>query len=165
MGQCSSAVERDLESDQTFKTIREQSDSISLIKLLEKMCYSYQAHEYMPLGVWNALDVLTSLRQPDEVLDVNHYETFWCVTEMCKASGINFAVLCSANVNMVIQTLADEGKLVDVTNNTKIVGTYEDGIYFTLTKEQRTMVDKVAENICLSIRFLSPSSNLLHSGR
>jgi len=41
MGQCSPSMERALESEVMCKDMKEKSDSISLIKLLERICYSY----------------------------------------------------------------------------------------------------------------------------
>ena len=145
-----------MEGEQTFRNIRIQSDSIGLIKNLEKLCYSYRAHEYIPLGAWDAIDKLTLLRQPVDVYEVKHYETFRSVVEMCKAGGINFATMCTANTNMALNNLRQEGKITTT-------GSYEDGAYFKLTNDQRIAVDKMAEDICLSVRFLSLSSNRLHS--
>ena len=111
MGQCSPTVERNLIGDDSFTNIKDTSDSIGLIKLLEKVCYSYRAHEYTPLGAWNAVDKLIELKQPEHVHEVKHYESFKSIVELCKASGINFAVMCSANTNMAIKTLHATGKI------------------------------------------------------
>ena len=132
------------------------------MKLLEKICYNCRAHEYTPLGAWDAMDRLSAHRQPDNVHEVKHYESFKSVTEMCKASGINFAVMCSANVNMAIETLSKEGKLADAPG-AAINGTYEKGTYFDLDDDQRKLVDKVVEDMCLSVRFLSLSLDRLHA--
>ena len=43
-------------------------------------------------------------------------------------------------------------------------GPFDDGKYFDLTKEQRELVNKTAEETCLSTRFLSLSSDKLHAG-
>ena len=45
IGQCSPSIEQDLEADASFLTIKIASDSVGLIKLLERICYSYQSHE------------------------------------------------------------------------------------------------------------------------
>ena len=156
-GQCSPTVEQSLEADDTYADVKEKSDSIALIKLLEKICYNYRAHEYTPLGAWDAMDKLTAMRQPDTVHEVMHYESFRSVTEMCKASTINFALLCTANVDMAIKTLHGQRKVSKS-------GTFDDGTYFELIVVERAMVDKMAEEICLSTRFLSLSSNALHAG-
>ena len=50
IGQCSPAIEQELEAHDSFLTIKVASDSIGLIKILERICYSYQSHEYPPLG-------------------------------------------------------------------------------------------------------------------
>ena len=105
MGQCSPAVEQNLEAEETFSNLKNKSDSIGLIKLLEKLCYSYKAHEYTPLGAWNAIDKLSRLIQPEDVHEVQHYEVFRSVIEMCKASGVNFALMCTDNVNTAMKEL------------------------------------------------------------
>ena len=156
IGQCSPAVEQNLEAEDTFDDMKTRSSSIELIKLLEKICYSYRAHEYTPLGAWNAIDKLINMRQPDNVHEVHHYETFRSVVEMCKASSVNFALLCTANINMAMKELYNEGKITKS-------GTFDDGSYFRLTPAERKTVDRMAEEICLSVRFLSLSSNALHS--
>ena len=76
LGQCISAVERNLEGDESYKEINDQNDSIGLMKLLEKICYNYRSHEYTPLGAWDAMDRLSVHRQPDNVHEVKHYESF-----------------------------------------------------------------------------------------
>lgn len=156
MGQCSPSVEQNVEADEIFYNIKEKSDSIVLIKLLEKVCYSYRAHECTPLGALDVLDITTGMHQPDDVHEVRHYESFKLIAEMCKANGINFAVICSANVNIAIKTLYEKNKI-------SCKRTYEDGTYFKLSNENRKLVDKVAKEICLSTRFLSLASNKLHA--
>ena len=157
MGQCSPAVEQNLEAEEVFEEFENKSNSIELIKLLEKLCYSYRAHEYTPLGAWNAFDKLGELKQPEHVHEVKHYETFRSVVEMCKASSINFALMCTANIDMAMKELGKSSKI-------KKTGTFSDGTYFTLDDADRNLVDKMAEEICLSTRFLSLSSDAIHSG-
>ena len=156
IGQCSPAIEQDLEGDDSFPPIKLASDSIGLIKILERICYSYQSHEYPPLGAWESLDRLSNTKQPDVgVSEANHHETFKTIVEVCKASTINFAMMCTANVDMAMKILHNDNK---ISKN----GKYEDGTYFELTKDERKLVDEMAEEICLSTRFLSLSSNRLH---
>ena len=50
IGQCSPAILQNLESEETYDDIKRSSDSIELMKLIEKMCYNYKPHEYSPLG-------------------------------------------------------------------------------------------------------------------
>ena len=111
---------------------------------------------YTPLGTWEALDKLASMKQPDDTHEVRYYESFSSVTEMCEAISINFAVMCSANVNMAMKTLKIEGKITES-------GTYKDETYIKLKDDHRTLVDKMARKFCLSTRFLSLASNKLHS--
>jgi len=63
--------------------------------------------------------------------------------------------MCTANVNTAIKILHDNGK---ITSN----GTYEDGKYFSMSDKYRNLVDDMAEEIFLSTRFLSLSSDRLH---
>ena len=41
IGQCSPAIEQSLESQDKFKDVKEKSDSVELIKMLEQICYNY----------------------------------------------------------------------------------------------------------------------------
>ena len=90
------------------------------------------------------------------MLEANQYEKFKTVVEVCKANGVSFSVLCSANVDMAIRTLRDQ-------KNIDQMETYEGGTYFKLSTKDRKLVDAMAEEICLSTRFLSLASNRLHS--
>ena len=139
----------------TFERLKNAADSIGLIKLLEKLCYSYKPHEFTPLGAWSAMDKLTVLVQPDTMHEVKHYETCKSVVEMCKASKVNFALMCTENINLAMETLRDDNKITTP-------GTYDDGGYFNLSTTERPLVDSMAEEICLSTRFLSLASDRLH---
>ena len=108
MGQCSPAVEQNLEAEEVFEELKNKLNSIELIKLQEKLCYSYRAYEYTPLGARNASTKLGKLKQPEHVHEVKHYETFRSVVEMCKASSINFVLMCTHTVDMEMTTLATE---------------------------------------------------------
>ena len=124
---------------------------------MEKLCYSYRAHEYTPLGAWNAMDKLSSLTQPDDVHEVKYYDTFRSVAEMCKASGISFSLMFTANVDMAMVNLLGTGKISSG-------GSFKDGSYLKLSENDRNQMDKMAEEIFLSTMFLSLSSNIIHSG-
>ena len=58
IGQCSPAIEQELEADNSFLAIKMALDVIGLIKILERICYSYHSHEYPPLGVWETMNRL-----------------------------------------------------------------------------------------------------------
>ena len=75
---------------------------------------------------------------------------------MYTASGINFSVLCSANVDVAIEVLNKQNKI-------SVTGTYKYGTCFVFSKDDRVLVDAMAEDICLSTRFLLLASNELHS--
>ena len=142
---------------ETFTDLKNKSDSIGLVKLIETICYSYQSHEYPPLGAWQAIDTLGRAHQPDiNMSEANHYEKFKTIIEVCKANGINFSVLCSANVDMALKVLHKQGKI-------SINGSYKEGTYFELSSDERALVDEMAEEVCLSTRFLSLASNKLHA--
>ena len=127
IGQCSPAIEQIFEGDESFMAIKVASDSIRLMKILERICYNY-------------------------------HETFKTIVELCKVSGINFVVMCSANANMAIIILHREGKVSKVE-------TYMEETYFTLSADERKAVDDMVEKIFLSTRFLSLSSEKLHGFR
>ena len=123
---------------------------------MKKLCYSYRAHEYTPPVAWDDLNKLAYMKQHDDTHEIKQYESFRSVIEMCETSSIIFAVMCSANINMSMKILKREGKITES-------GTYEDGTYFKLTDDHRTLVDKMVEEIYLSTRFLPLASNKLHS--
>lgn len=102
------------------------------------------------------MDRLTKAHHPDGISEAKHHESFKTIVEVCKARGINFSVMCSANVDMAIKILHKEGKISKR-------GSYKDGMYFKLTDDERKLVDSMAEEIYLSTRFLSLSSNMLHA--
>ena len=76
----------------------------------------------------------------------DHHETLKTIIEVCKASGINFAVMYSSNVDMSIKALHKDGTISKA-------GTYKEGTYFKLDDDERKAVDDMAEKICLSTRF------------
>ena len=115
-------MEQSLAANDKFTAIKSASNSIALIRMLEQICFNYQLHEYPPLGAWEAIDNLGRTIQSDTVLEANHYEKFKTIVEVCKANGINFSVLCSANVDTAISILYSKGKINQM-------GTYEDGTY------------------------------------
>ena len=103
MGQCSPGMEQALEGEGTYASIEAISDSIGLIKMLERICYNYQSHEYPPLGAWESMDRLCNLKQPEFVSESDHHENFKTMVEVCKANGINFALLFSHNIDAAMK--------------------------------------------------------------
>lgn len=101
-------MEEALEAESTFKKMTSTSDLIGLVQLLEKICCSYQSHEYAPLGAWEAMDKICRARQPNDFQETNHYETFRTIVKVYKASGINFALMCDVHVDMAIAHLYNE---------------------------------------------------------
>ena len=156
MGQCSPAIEQDLKAQPTYKGIKDKSDSISLLKMLETICYNYQSHEYGPLGAWDAIDRLGKTYQPEHVHETRYHDLFKTLIQVCKANNINFALMCTTNIDMAMKQLHSDGKI-------STSGTFKDGNYFLLSKDDRQLVDDMAEEICLSTRFLSLASDRLHS--
>ena len=115
-----------------FEDLKSKSSSIELIKLLENICYRHSAHEYTPLGAWNAFDKLGDLTQPDHV-----HDTLRSVVEMCRASSINFALMCIAKIDMAMKEQEKNSKI-------KRSGTFDDGTYFEIDDADRTLVNKMA---------------------
>jgi len=155
IGQCSPDIEQLLTTEESYDTIKNMYDSIGLIKLLEKVCYSYHAHEYTPLGACESMDELCALIQPRGISEVKHCEKFRSVVEVCNASGVNLALMCTANIDLAIGHLHSKGK---ISSN----GKFDDGVYFELTSDERKLIDNMAEEIFLSTRFLSLSSDSVH---
>ena len=88
-------MEQDLSAIKGHKLMKEEADSIKLIKTIEQIFYNYQPHEYPPLGAWETLDALSKSIQPENVLETDHYETVKIMVEVCKASGVNFPCYAS----------------------------------------------------------------------
>ena len=78
-------MEQSLESYSGCKVVKEESNSIDLIKMLERICYNYQSHEYPPLGAWEAIDRLGNM-----VSEPDRYDSFKTMVEVCKSNGVNF---------------------------------------------------------------------------
>ena len=74
------------------------------------------------------------------------------MVEVYKASGVNFALLCTNTVDMLMDMLKNEN-VITKTNK------YKDGVYFELDKVERARVDDRAKEICISKQLLSLSSN------
>ena len=108
-----------------------------------------------PIRVWDGLDILCNLVQAKEVTEVVYPERFHSIVEVCKASCVNFAILCTSNVDIMIESLHSKGKITKT-------GKYKDEVYSTLTKEERALVDKTVENFCLETRFLLLAADNLH---
>jgi len=102
MGQCDPAMEQSLIGQDDFAIIKSPSDSIALMKMLERICYNYQSHECPPLESWDTMDCLSKAHHPDGVSEPKHHGMFETIVEVCKASGIKFSVMYSANVDMAI---------------------------------------------------------------
>ena len=92
-------------TNETFVELKNKSNSIELIKLIEAIRYNYQSHEYPPLGVWESMDTLARAYQLDNVSEASHYKKFKTIVEVCKTNGVNFIVICSANVDIPIKVL------------------------------------------------------------
>jgi len=101
------------------------------------------------------MDRLGRVRQPEDVQEANHYDTFKTIVEVCKTSGNNFALMRDSSVDMAIEHLYKGGK-------TSKDGKFKDGTYYSLPKEDKEIAEEMEEEICLSKRFLSLSSNKLH---
>ena len=84
------SMEQSLVVNETFAELKSESDAIGLIKLIEAIFYSYQSHEYPPLGTWQSMVILAWSHQPDNVSEANHYEKFKTIIEVRKANDVNF---------------------------------------------------------------------------
>ena len=89
--------------------MKDEADSIKPIKTIEQICYNYQPHEYPPLWIWEALDILDKAIQQENILESDHYEMIKTMVEVCKASGVNFALLFTHTVDMAVNILNNEG--------------------------------------------------------
>ena len=107
------------------------------------------------LDGWKAIDQLCNLKQPDDAPVTKDQKKIKTIIKVCNASGINFSVMCSANIDMAFKGLHDSKQILSG-------GTYKGGYYFKLNKATRKLVDEKAEEIFLATHFLSLSSNKYH---
>ena len=63
--------------------------------------------------------------------------------------------MCTSNVDMAMKVLSKSGKISKS-------GTFKDGTYFELNDDERTLVNDISEEICLSTMFLSLYSDRIH---
>ena len=56
------------------------------MKILERICYNYQSHEYLPLDAWEAINCIGQTKQPKGAPEAEHYEKFKTIVEVCKVS-------------------------------------------------------------------------------
>jgi len=154
IGQCSPGTEQALSSIKGFQNIKKEAESIKLLKVIEQVCYNYQPHEYPPLGTREALDKLGKAIPPATVLESNHYESIKTIVEVYKASGVNFAMLCTHIVDMAMTSLVKERSIT-----VSSTGKFKNGDYFTLSNDHRDLVNEKAEEICIATRLLHLSSN------
>ena len=148
-------MEQVLDGEIEYAAIKAAPESIGLIKMLEFICYNYQSHEYPPLGAWEALDRLSDTKQPEYVSELDHHEKSKAMVEVCKASGINFALMCTHNIDAAMKKLSKDGSI-------SVSGTYADRTYSGFSEVHTKLVNGVAEEICMLTRFLSLSNDALH---
>lgn len=102
----------------------------------------------MQLSGWNSLAMLATTCQPEDTLESDQYDKFKTIVKVCKASGVNFSVLCSTNIDMAIAEL-------NSTSEIKKTGTYKSGVYFKVEDSEMNVDDDRANKTCISTRFLS----------
>jgi len=135
IGQCSPGMEQAFAGVMDFATTKEEDDSIKLLKTIEQICYTYQPYEYPLLRVWKALDKLGKSIQPENVLKADHYETVKTTVVVCKASGVNFSLMCTYTVDMAMEELYNDRL---ITQSEK----YSDGVYFQLNTDEKKLVNR-----------------------
>lgn len=75
-------MEQFLDGEKGFNTIKETPEYITLINMVERICYNYQSHKFAPLGGWNFLDSRTATHQPEDLVESDHYNKFKTVVEV-----------------------------------------------------------------------------------
>ena len=151
-GKCSPGMEQALSAVKGYKVLKEKADSIKLLQPIEKICYDYQPHDYPPWGMWEALDKLGKAIPPETIMEAEHYGALKTVVELYKTSGVNFALLCTRTVDTAMEELYADGEISKVVK-------YKEVVYFILSNAERKLVNARAEEICISTRLLSLSSN------
>ena len=60
------------------------------------------------------MEKLAATRHPEDDLESEHYPKFNIVIEVFNVSGVNFSVMCLANVNMAILIPNDSDDVTDI---------------------------------------------------
>ena len=102
-------MEQALSIVKEYKSTKEEVDSIKFSKTIEQIYYNYQPREYPTLGAWEDRNTLGKSIQPENVLEADHYKTVKTMVEVSKASGMNFAPLCTHTVDMAVDVRHIEG--------------------------------------------------------
>ena len=63
------------------------------------------------MGVWEVLDTFSKNIQLKDIEEARHYESIKMLVKVCKASGMNFALLYTHNINMAMNHLHDSGEI------------------------------------------------------
>ena len=131
-------MEQALAGVKCFNMIKEEANSFKVLKTVKQICHNYQPHKHPPLRAWEALDKLGKDIHPENVIETDHYETINIIVEVYKASGVNFALMCTHTADMAISTLAIEGIISEREK-------FKDGIYIDLSDAERRLVNDKAQ--------------------
>ena len=63
--------------------------------------------------------------------EARHNESIKTLVEVCKASGVNFALLCTYNIDMAMKSLYDAGEITTT-------GKFKNDDYFRLEESRST---------------------------
>ena len=91
--------------------------------------------------------------QPENVLKADHYEIVKTLVEVCKVGGLNFVLMCTYTVGMVMEELHNDRSI-------RKTSKYIDGVYFQLSADEKWLVNNRVEDICISTRLLSLASSM-----
>jgi hypothetical protein len=92
-GQCTDTMLHKLTTNQDYKTVKENSDPIGLLKLIKKICYSYQTEQFQVLAMIRAVKQVFSITQGHKETNIDYLDRFKNRMAVAKSCGAEFLFL------------------------------------------------------------------------
>ena len=117
--QCSQTLKNDLESSDSFATIRSAQDVIALLKLIQSLCCSYDAKTQGVMATVAFYKKLFTYYQKDGVDNHTYHQEFMAHVETLETyGGIGVVGVVPTFFTTKIKDLADAGDIADASNPT-----------------------------------------------
>ncbi|VEU38525.1 unnamed protein product [Pseudo-nitzschia multistriata] len=86
-GQCTDAMIQKISADTSFTSVQDENDAIGLLRIIKKICYSYEAQQFPPLAGVRAIMNLYRQTQGEFTSDIEWYEQFENLLTAAAACG------------------------------------------------------------------------------
>jgi hypothetical protein len=126
-GQRTDAMVHKLTTDQDYKAVKDSSNPIGLLKLIKKICYSYQTEQFQVLSMIRAVKQVFSITQGHKETNIDYLERFKNRITVAMSCGAEFlfpGVLDFISVetyHMKYQALTNPVELADIQTLTQEV--------------------------------------------